>query len=105
MKIYNMQVTCAGYYFMGHYKMAPLRIVLEGGSIVVEVNPKMQDLFDDLGELFRVFDIDSEDEKYLQDIEGKYCRVIFSEDRRVKALQHITQDNIIWYVNKGDTPE
>lgn len=36
-EVRNMRVLDAGYYFIGHYCLAPLRIVLE---VDVEVNPK-----------------------------------------------------------------
>lgn len=99
-----MMVLSAGYYYIGHYRRAELRIILEGDHCGVEVNPRLSDEFN-LYELFKVFDIDPEDGKYLHEIEGKYCRVIFDKDRRVKALQHLTNDYIIWYVNKGDRDE
>ena len=95
----NMKVTHAGYFYIGHYRFSELRIILEDGGGAVEVNPKLSNTFD-LFELFEVFDIDPEDGKYLQEIEGKYCRVIFDEQRKVAALQHLTKDSIIWEVEK-----
>ena len=93
----NMKISNAGYFYVGHYRFGELRIILEGHGAGVEVNPKLSKNFD-LFELFEVFDVDPEDGKYLQEIEGKYCRVLFDEQRKVAALQHLTKDNIIWYV-------
>lgn len=94
-KISNMKVSRAGYFYIGHYRWAELRIILENDSVGVEVNPKLSGECD-MYSLFRVFDIDPEDGKYLYEIEGKYCRVLFDENKRVTALQHLTKDNIIW---------
>lgn len=99
-EVKNMMVSSAGYFYIGHYRMAQLRIILGGSGLGVEVEPKLLKQFD-MYDLFRVFDIDPEDGKYLYEIEGKYCRVIFDKYNKVKALQHLTKDNIIWYVN-GD---
>ena len=96
-EITNMKVSRAGYFYIGHYRWAELRIILENNGIGVEVNPKLSEQFD-MFDLFRVFDIDPEDGKYLQEIEGKYCRVIFGEGKRVAALQHLIKDNVIWHV-------
>lgn len=103
-EVRNMRVLDAGYYFTGHYCLAPLRIVLEDSGFDVEVNPKFFDS-SDLYEIFQVFDIDHEDEQSLQEIEGKYCRVWFDKDRKVRALQHLTKDDVIWYVNKEDNED
>lgn len=101
-KVRTMRVLDAGYYFIGLYCLAPLRIILEGGGFEVEVNPKFFDS-SDMYELFQVFDIDYDDTKCLQDIVRKCCRVCFDENRRVVALQHLTKDNIIWYVKREDS--
>lgn len=99
-KVRTMRVTDAGYYFTGHYCFAPLRVVLVdvSGCSVVEVNPKEFLKSFDTRELFKVFDIDPEDGTSLQEIEGEYCRARFDENGKVVALQHLTKDNIIWYV-------
>ena len=102
-EIRNMKVSRAGCFYIGHYRWAELRIILESDGVGVEVNPKFSKQFN-MYDLFRVFDIDPEDGKYLQEIEGKYCRVIFDKDRRVAALQHLTKDSIIWYV-EGDVKQ
>lgn len=96
-KVRNMRVSNAGYFYIGHYRGGRLSIILEGGGLGVGVNPKLSKPFD-IYELFKVFDIDPEDGKYLQEIEGRYCRVLFDKDGKVAALQHLIKDNIIWYV-------
>ena len=96
-KVMNMKVSCAGYFYVGHYRFGELRIILESSGIGVEVNPKLSKEFD-IYELFKIFDIDPEYGKYLHEIEDRYCRVIFGKDRKIEALQHLTNDNIIWYV-------
>lgn len=99
-EVRNMMASHAGYFYIGHYCHAELKIILVGGGFGVEVNLKLSKSFD-MYELFKVFDINPEDGKYLQEIEGKYCRVWFDKDRKVAALQHLTKDNIIWYVEGG----
>lgn len=103
-EVRNMMVSHAGYFYIGHYRSAELRIILVGGGLGVAVYPKLSKPFD-MYELFKVFDIDLEDGKYLKEIEGKYCRVWFDKDGRVAALQHLIKDDVIWYVNKGNQHE
>lgn len=99
-EVRNMMVSNAGYYYIGHYRLGELSIILVGGGLGVEVKPNISNPFD-MYELFKVFDIDPETGKYLQEIEGKYCRVWFDKDGKVAALQHLVKDNIIWYVEGG----
>ena len=40
-EITNMKVSRAGYFYIGHYRWAELRIILENDGIGVEVNPKL----------------------------------------------------------------
>lgn len=100
-EVRNMMVSNAGYFYIGHYRGGYLRIILVGGGLGVEATPNISKPFD-MYELFKVFDIDPEDGKYLQEIEGKYCRVLFDKDGKVAALQHLIKDNIIWYVEGGE---
>lgn len=89
----NMVVTKAGYKYIGHFGRGFLEIVLENEGCGVSITPK--DEFK-LYELFKCFDIDAEDGKWLHDLEGKVCRVTFGEDRKVKMIQHILNDSCWW---------
>lgn len=99
-KTINMRVERAGYYYIGHYRWAELKIILECSGLAVVVCPRLCSDEFSLFDLFKVFDIDPEDGEYLQAIEGEYCRVIFNEKGKVTALQHLTKDNIIWHVTE-----
>ena len=94
----NMQVTHAGYKYIGHFRCGYLEIVLENHGCGVSVNPK--DTFS-MYDLFSVFGICAEDGVWLEKLVGKYCRVHFSKDGYVEKLQHITNDNIVWYSERG----
>lgn len=97
-KTENMRVTQAGYRYIGHYHTGQLEIVLEGNCCGVSICPKDEfKLFD----LFLCFGIDPEDGKYLNDLVGKYCRVMFDENRRVKMIKHIVGDRW-WSEWEGD---
>ena len=93
----NMVVTKAGYKYIGHFGRGYLEIILENGACGVNISPK--DEFK-LYDLFRCFDIDVEDGKWLHDLEGKCCRVTFDENRRVKMIQHIWNDAYRWSEEK-----
>lgn len=94
-KVLNMQVTDAGYRYIGHYRSGELKMVLEGRGVGCTVYPK--DEFN-LVKLFFVFGIDCEDGVMLESIKGKVCRVILDDELRPCKLQHITIDSIVWEV-------
>lgn len=89
----NMRVTRAGYKYIGHYHRGYLEIVLEGGCCGVSICPKDEfGLFD----LFLCFGIDPEDGRWINDLVGEYCRVVFDEQGRVKMIKHIVDDKPFW---------
>lgn len=97
-KTINMIVTKAGYKYVGHYRAGCIEIILEGGCSGICVQPKNEfNLFD----LFLCFGIDPEDGKWLNDLVGKYCRVTFDDDGKVRMIQHIVNDNLSWWDGKG----
>ena len=96
--IRNMNVVAAGYKYYGHFRKGELTIIFEGGGCCCSVKPK--DDFN-LYNLFKCFDIDCEDGKYVENIVGKYCRVHFDDKGYPIMIQHITKDNITW-IDKGD---
>lgn len=99
-KTINMCATKAGYKYIGHFRCGCIEIILENGGCGVGIEPKNEfDLFD----LFLCFGIDPEDGKWLNEIVGKYCRVTFDEQGKVRMIQHITNDNLTWWDGKGAT--
>ena len=93
-----MCVTHAGYKYIGHYRRGYLEIVLESGSCGCGIEPKNEF---DLVDLFLCFGVDSEDGRWLSDIVGKYCRVTFDEEGKVRMIRHIINDNVSWWDGKG----
>ena len=94
----NMRVTRAGYKYIGHYRRGSLEIVLEGSSCGVSINPQNEfSLYD----LFLCFGVDPENGKWLNELIGKYCRVILDEDGYVRMIQHIVNDKLWWSDGKG----
>ena len=97
-KTMNMCVTHAGYMYIGHYRQGRIEIILESGGCAVSVYPTSEfDLFD----LFVCLGIDPEDGSWVHDLVGKYCRVTFDEEGKVKMIQHIINDNLCWWDGKG----
>lgn len=92
-EVRNMEVTHAGYKYIGHYRAGYLEIILEGSCLGVSVKPK--DTFE-MFNLFRVFGIDAEDGVWFEKLVGRHCRVHFARGGYVTKLQHITNDNIAW---------
>ena len=88
--IINGKVSKAGYHFIGHYGVGELRITFENVSMTVKQN-QIKDLY----KLFVIFDIDSEDGSYLQEIEGKYCRLEYDKEMYLIKVGHIVKE--IWF--------
>lgn len=88
-RVVNEQVKKAGFYYVGHYGVGELRIDFSNCRIVINNRRKIYDLLD------KIFDIDCEDGVYLQDIEGKYCRIITDDTFTVIGIQHIIRDDCI----------
>ena len=94
----NMYVAKAGYKYIGHYHRGYIEIILEGGCCGCGIEPTDEfSLFD----LFLCFGIDPEDGRWLNDIVGKYCRVTFDEQGKVRMIRHIINDNLSWWDGKG----
>ena len=93
-----MEVTHAGYKYVGHYRFGQLEILFQGHCLGVAVYPR--DTFS-MYDLFGVFDICAEDGVWFEELVGKKCRVHFDKDGYVKKLQHITNDNIVWHAERG----
>ena len=98
----NMEVTHAGYKYVGHYRRGYLEIILQSPGCGVSVNPS--DPFS-MYDLFSVFGIDAEDGVWMEKLVGRYCRVHFDKEGYVEKLQHITNDNIVWYSERGKKDE
>lgn len=94
----NMQVTHAGYKYVGHFRCGYLEIILESHGCGVSVNP--EDTFS-MYDLFSVFDICPEDGVWLDKLVGRYCRVHFDKDGHVEKLQHLVYDHIVWHTKRG----
>ena len=89
----NMKVTKAGYKYIGHCRTGYLEIALEGSHCGASIF--LTDAYK-LYDLFRCFEVNPEDGKWLHDLEGKYCRVTFDEDGSVRMVEHLTNSNIWW---------
>lgn len=92
--------TRAGYFYLGHFRAGFLEVLLEAEGRGVTFNPNLNDPFN-LFSLFQVFGLDPEDGKYINDIEGRKCRVELDKDRRVKKIYHISNDKIFYEVRKS----
>lgn len=101
MRTINEQVEEAGYYYIGHFGCGQLQIDCKNCRIVIgfQNQHKIFDL------LYKIFDIDSEDGIYLHSIKGKYCRIIIDSNFNVKALQHITKDNNVIFLDELNKEE
>lgn len=114
-KYYNAKITKATTEIIGHIHDISIWLYWESDGVggVIKVNPK-RSWFADKGldklgnkegvmpfyQLFDVFDIDCEDGANIEDIKGKYCRVLLDDNFNVIALCHIINDNR--YVEVGD---
>lgn len=99
----EMQCTRAGYFYLGHYRAGFLEVLLESYShgIGVSFNPKINDTFN-MYSLFKVFGLDPEDGKYINELEGRRCRVEFDKNNRVSKVFHLTNDKIFYEVKRED---
>lgn len=88
--IVNDKVESAGYYFIGHYRQGELKITFSNVGMSIKDSQ-----IKDLNKLFKIFDIDSENGTYLEEIKGRYCRLEFDEERYLVKVGHITED--IWF--------
>ena len=90
--------TKSGYFYLGHYRAGFLQVLLETDHSGVSFYPRIDDTYS-MFRLFEVFGIDPEDGKYINELEGRKCRVIFTEDRKVKRIYHATNNKIFYEVN------
>ena len=81
----NKQVKRAGFSYIGHYDLSELVIYFD--NCCVKLSPTHKQLY----KLFSIFDIESENRAYFEDITGKYCVVVYDEDKIV-ALEHLVKD-------------
>lgn len=81
----NKQVVKAGFRYCGHYDFGELVVYFD--NCMVRLKPERKQLY----KLFDVFDIDSEDSAYLEDITGKYC-VVVDDGNKIVALEHSTKN-------------
>lgn len=88
--IVNNRVTKAGYNFIGHYRIGELKIIFEDVAMKIS-KEQIRDLY----KFFKIFDIESEDGAYLQEIEGRYCRLEYDAEMYLARVGHITKD--IWF--------
>lgn len=90
----NAIVSKAGLYWNGHYNMACVRLTFtlsNGCGVAAEFNPRDCDyrtLIDD------VFDIDSEDGVYIDELNGKPC-CCWLENSRLKYISNFMDDDEI----------
>ena len=82
------QVEKAGFKYFGHYDFGELVLYFNDCGICLKPTEKQ------LYNLFSVFDIDSEDGAFLEDIIGKYC-IVVDDGNKVIALEHLNK-NIRW---------
>ena len=81
----NKQVLKCGARFIGHFNIIENIVAFDNCSIVL---PK-KNLYELLS---NIFDINSEDGYFLEDLKGKYCRILIDEKGRVIGFKHITKD-------------
>jgi len=93
----NAQVKKARTRIIGHTH--EIRIELCFDNCVIYINPK-RSWFADKGkmpffDLFEVFDIDCEDGADIEDLTGKYCRLLVENYSKVIAIYHIIKDKYV----------
>lgn len=87
--ITNKQVEKAGYYYIGHYNCGYLAIQFDDCEI--HIYPSKCKYFFDF--LYNIFDIDSENGIWFEQIKGKYCRLEFDENFNLISICHIIRDS------------
>lgn len=101
----NVQIEKVSTLFIGHIHY--IKIELDFGSGVISINPKkswfVDDGVDKLGnkktyepfyKLFQIFDIDCEDGADINNLKGKYCRIVYDDNYRIIGLCHILYDDV-----------
>lgn len=89
----EVTVKKAGYYHIGHFNQGRLEIMFNCAGIYIKNT-------DDLNDLFYVFGIDSENGKYLQELEGKSCIMYSDKDNKIRALKHLSRE--IYWTDGGE---
>lgn len=91
MSIENYQLENAGLYFIGHYMMPSIRFDFYNCRFEIKLEDRKR-----LAELFSIFGVDSENGEWVHKLIGKYCRIHFDDDFNLVAVQHITNNKIVF---------
>lgn len=97
MTLENVRVDKCGIFYIPHLRSSELRI--EGSNFIFKI-PLGQLESDDIEKIFLIFDLDKEDGHFIDEIEGKLCRLVSESEHphRRTGLMHILNDKVFWII-------